>query len=155
MDGHAETASLNTESRFKINYFYKMKNLLFALIAIFTLSNSTFANNNPETEGVKIELSTTDVDAKEQITLEFKSINDLKSFDENQISELFGTEDDLCEVSATVTVSGTVNGGVNVGVASGGGSVTVTVSATVTASCAEIKATVAALIEELSELVSP
>ena len=132
-----------------------MKKFILSLIAVFMLSSATFANNiNPKTEGVKIELATANDEAKQHINLAFSSVEDFNSFDTNDINDLF-SEDDKCEVTATVTVSGTVGGGVNAGVVNGNGSVTVSVSATITASCADIKAAVEALIDELSEIVNP
>ncbi|KIC64804.1 hypothetical protein [Chryseobacterium taiwanense] len=130
-----------------------MKKFFLAFIAVFfistfsfakTTNGSSFENQNPG----QIVLDVVNKDVKENIKLNFNSLEDLKQFDENQLTEMLSDIED-CTVTATVTVSYTANAGGSIGVANVGGSTTTTVSASITASCSGIAAAVKKLKAEL------
>ncbi|WP_299182812.1 hypothetical protein [uncultured Chryseobacterium sp.] len=130
-----------------------MKKFFLTFIAVFLISTFSFAkttnlhsfeNQNPG----QIVLEMVNQDVKENIKLDFNSLEDLKQFDENQLTEMLSAVED-CTVTATVTVSYTANVSGSAGVISGGGSTTTTVSASITASCSTIAAAVKKLKAEL------
>ena len=124
------------------------------LIPLGMHSNFATLNENAhQTGNASIEFTQVVGNTTESFLFKYDNFNDLETFDFGLLNDIFGSDDQDCEVTATVTVSATFSIGGNVGVASSAQQSTITVSAEVTASCGEIDNAVKNVIAKLRRII--
>ena len=128
-----------------------MKKLIVLLIIALSLnlasaSSKTFSDSH---QNPTIMLRQSNGGMEKMVVLKYDSFNDLQTFDATVVRDIFYSEDEECEVTATVTVTHTFSIGGDVGVANSGHETTISVSAEVTASCSEIGNAVKNVIAKL------